>query len=85
MIELFPKKNEIFSPIIKNGEILYIANFKGKGVADLLLKKLEDTIPWRQDKITVYGKTYDQPRLTSLHSIQQKPLVPTTQALELLK
>ena len=73
MIELFPKKNEAFSPIIKNGEILYIANFKEKGVADLLLKKLEDTIPWRQDKITVYGKTYDQPRLTSLHSIQQKP------------
>ena len=72
-MELFLKKNETFSPTIKDGEILYIPNFKKKNAADLLLKKLENTIPWRQDKITVYGKTYDQPRLTSLHSIQQKP------------
>ena len=73
VMELFLKKNETFSPTIKDGEILYIPNFKKKNAADLLLKKLENTIPWRQDKITVYGKTYDQPRLTSLHSIQQKP------------
>ena len=73
VMELFLKKNETFSPKIKDGEILYIPNFKKKNAADLLLKKLENTIPWRQDKITVYGKTYDQPRLTSLHSIQQKP------------
>ena len=72
VMELFLKKNA-FSPIIKDGEILYIPNFKKKNEANLLLKKLEDSIPWRQDKITVYGKIYDQPRLTSLHSIQQKP------------
>ena len=24
-----------------------------------------DRIPWRQNRITVYGKTYDEPRLTA--------------------
>ena len=42
VIELFPKKNDAFSPIIKDGEILYIPNFKEKNAADLLLKKLEN-------------------------------------------
>ena len=35
-------------------------------MASQLFKKLESEIPWQQDKITVYGKTHDQPRLTAL-------------------
>lgn len=29
----------------------------------VLLKKLIDTIPWRAEKVTVWGKKFDQPRL----------------------
>ena len=29
---------------------------------------LYHNIPWQQDPITVFGKTYPQPRLTSLHA-----------------
>lgn len=40
-------------------------DFMARKDADTLFKELIDTIPWRSDKITVFGKTYDQPRLTA--------------------
>ncbi|MFQ3340967.1 MAG: alkylated DNA repair dioxygenase AlkB [Flavobacteriaceae bacterium] len=70
---LFPKENKVFYPEIKDGEILYLPSFIKKEAADLLFKKLVETIPWKQDKIMVFGKTFDQPRLTSFHSLQKKP------------
>jgi len=33
---------------------------------------LEDT-PWQQDPITIFGKTYDQPRLTALYAYNSNP------------
>ena len=30
-----------------------------------LLKQLIEDIPWRQERVTVWGKTYDQPRLVA--------------------
>lgn len=30
---------------------------------DVLLRKLIDETPWRSEKVTVWGKTYEQPRL----------------------
>ncbi len=35
--------------------------------ADHYFKTLKNTIVWQQDNITVFGKTYPQPRLTALH------------------
>ena len=40
-------------------------DFMARKDADTLFEELIDTIPWRSDKITVFGKTYDQPRLTA--------------------
>jgi len=44
--------------------ILYPAFFS-ELVADRLLRGLRDTTAWRQETITLYGKTIDVPRLTA--------------------
>ena len=73
MLELFPKNTSVFSPSIPDGELHYFASFLSEEEADSLYGIFLASIPWQKDSITVYGKTYDQPRLTSLHSVDNKP------------
>jgi alkylated DNA repair dioxygenase AlkB len=73
MLELFPKDQTNFSPSIPDGEVNYFPSFLSTNEADILFAKLLATTPWQSDSITVYGKTYDQPRLTSLHAIDETP------------
>lgn len=70
---LFPSNNDIFEPEIPNGKLTYYPNFLSKEKADELFKSLRKNTPWQKDKITVFGKIYDQPRLTSLYAHQDKP------------
>ena len=56
------------SPInlnLKNGSITYYPKFFYKEEADFYFNNLLQHINWKQDKITIYGKTHLQPRLTS--------------------
>jgi alkylated DNA repair dioxygenase AlkB len=43
-------------------------NFLPRDQADQLFASLCENIPWRQDEIRIFGKTYLQPRLTALYS-----------------
>ena len=52
--------------------IYYYPDFLSKETSDILYKKLHSDIPWQKYQIKVFGKTYDQPRLTSFHSIGNK-------------
>jgi alkylated DNA repair dioxygenase AlkB len=52
--------------------IFYFPNFLGKKKSDLLYKKFHGNIPWQKYKIKIFGKIYNQPRLTSFHSIGDK-------------
>ena len=52
--------------------ISYFPNFLSKVKSDVLYKKLHSDIPWQKYKIKIFGKTYNQPRLTSFHSIGNK-------------
>ena len=52
--------------------IFYYPDFLSKETSDILYKKLHSDIPWQKYKIKVFGKTYNQPRLTSFHSIGNK-------------
>lgn len=70
MQTLTPEK---FNLKLPNAEISYIPDFFSKKEADLLFHKLKSETPWQQDNITVFGKTYKQPRLTALFSINSKP------------
>lgn len=47
----------------------FIASDKAQEYYDVLLSQT----PWRNDPITVYGKTYPQPRLTALFGHEGKP------------
>ena len=72
MIEL-PFKNKLEALKGTTGlNISYFPDFLSKGKSDLLYKKFLDNIPWQNYKIKIFGKTYDQPRLTSFHSIGNK-------------
>ena len=73
MLELFPENNTVLSPFIPDGQIFYYPSFLSKKEADLLYAVFLETTPWQKDNISVYGKTYEQPRLTSLYGLNEKP------------
>jgi len=72
MIELFFDNKLKTLKEINNLNIFYFPHFLSKDKSDFLYKKLYSDIPWQKYQIKVFGKTYDQPRLTSFHSIGNK-------------
>lgn len=63
---------DLFSPekqhfILPNAELIYVPNFFNYQVSDNYFKIIKDQTNWQQDDITVFGKTYKQPRLTALY------------------
>ena len=68
---LFPEDKISFD--LQDATIVYYPNFFKLDVADLLFHKLQNETPWQQDDITVYGKTFAQPRLTALFGNEGKP------------
>tara|TARA_R100001369_G_scaffold92299_1_gene136630 strand:- start:2809 stop:3408 length:600 start_codon:yes stop_codon:yes gene_type:complete len=67
---LFSKKIELQLP---DSDIVYYPNFLGAKQADHYFKSIKASTPWQQDDITVFGKTYPQPRLTALFGENSKP------------
>jgi len=72
MLDLFSDNVQIWKPKLPDAELYYISSFWSKIEADLLFNNLNNEIPWKHDPITVFGKKYLQPRLTSLHSINNQ-------------
>jgi alkylated DNA repair dioxygenase AlkB len=58
---------------LPDARLRYFQYFFNTDEAEHFYSKLSETIPWQQDPITVFGKTYDQPRLTALHANNIKP------------
>jgi len=73
MLELFPENETPWTLKLRDAELRYYPNFWTEEEATMLFQTLLQEIPWRQDPITIFGKTYPQPRLTSLHSIDRQP------------
>lgn len=48
-----------------DGELLWWPRIDLGQRSDLILRDLVDTCAWRQEEITVYGKAYQQPRLSA--------------------
>ena len=70
-MDLFSEeKTELQLP---NAELIYIPNFIGKEQADFYFDTLKNSIDWQHDDITVFGKTYKQPRLTALYAENDQP------------
>jgi len=53
---------------MKDADVVYYDNFFSKNLSDHYFTELLNTIEWQQDSITVFGKTYLQPRLTCLYA-----------------
>ena len=73
MKTLFSQDQGLFMPDLPDGKLIYSPAFLSRKEADLLYNTLYHNTPWQADKITVFGKTYDQPRLTALHAINPTP------------
>ena len=58
---------------LKDGEILYDRNFLSSVEASRYFKILRYETAWQQDQIKVFGKVYDQPRLTALYANNNFP------------
>nr|WP_321231221.1 alpha-ketoglutarate-dependent dioxygenase AlkB [uncultured Psychroserpens sp.] len=70
-MDLFSEEKRHFN--LPNAELIYIENFYDAAKADYYFDILKKTIDWQQDDITIYGKTYKQPRLTALYANNSKP------------
>ena len=53
---------------LEDASIVYYPVFYSEKSADNLFQTVLNKTPWQQDLITVYGKTYNQPRLTAFYS-----------------
>lgn len=58
--------------IIEDGWLLFDPEFLSQKEADTLFYQLDVSLPWRQGKVTLFGKTFDTPRLESLHVFDGK-------------
>lgn len=71
-MDLFTSENELsrVELPLEDSDIVYYANLLTSAEATRLYESLLENISWRQDDITIYGKTYAQPRLTALYGEQ---------------
>lgn len=58
---------------LPDSNIVYFPNFFSEDEAEFYFSVLRKETTWRQDNITVFGKTYAQPRLTALYANNDKP------------
>ncbi|PTM08510.1 MAG: alpha-ketoglutarate-dependent dioxygenase AlkB [Bacteroidetes bacterium] len=58
---------------LKDADVWYYPNFFSNEESKYYFKKLLSETNWQQDDITVFGKTYKQPRLTALYGTNEKP------------
>lgn len=70
-MNLFPEEKQVFQ--LPNAELIYIPDFFSKDIADNYFKFLKNETDWQEDDITVFGKTYKQPRLTALFGESNQP------------
>lgn len=71
MLDLFPNEKIILD--VPDALFEYYPSFLTEEKANLLYDKLLNDIPWKQDDITIFGKTHLQPRLTALYGNEGKP------------
>lgn len=53
---------------ISNGRLAYYPDFLSKEKADNLLERLREQVSYRQNTIKMFGKIYDEPRLTAWYA-----------------
>lgn len=70
-MDLFSEEKTILN--LPDAELIYIPNFLSLHKANHYFKSFKQNIHWQQDNITIFGKTYQQPRLTALYAENKTP------------
>ncbi len=70
-MDLFSDEKQHFN--LPNAELIYISNFLSTKEASLYFETIKKNTKWQHDDITVFGKTYKQPRLTALFGESNQP------------
>ncbi len=65
MSGLFEQTDRLETIPLPDGEVYYLGNLHLRRDPDAILRQLITEIPWRQERIVVWGKLYAQPRLTA--------------------
>ncbi|WP_456440451.1 alpha-ketoglutarate-dependent dioxygenase AlkB family protein [Psychroserpens sp.] len=65
-MDLFSEEKTILQ--LPDAELIYIPNFIIQQKANHYFEYLKSNIDWQQDNITIFDKTYKQPRLTAFYS-----------------
>ncbi|MCB0382489.1 MAG: alpha-ketoglutarate-dependent dioxygenase AlkB [Psychroserpens sp.] len=65
-MDLFSEEKTILK--LPNAELIYIPKFLNQLQANYYFYYLKQHVNWQQDDITIFGKTYKQPRLTALYA-----------------
>lgn len=58
---------------LKDADVLYYPELFSTEKANHLFNSLLSKVEWQQDQIKLFGKTYEQPRLTALYGNNAKP------------
>ena len=58
---------------LPDADLRYYPHFIPTIDAAAYFDRMKEALPWQQDDITVFGKTYAQPRLTALFAANGKP------------
>lgn len=70
-MDLFPKEKQHFH--LPNAELVYLPSFFSKQESDSYFEIIKTETNWLHDAITVFSKTYKQPRLTALFGESDQP------------
>lgn len=70
-MNLFSEEKQVFQ--LPDAELIYIPDFFSNEEADIYFNTLKTKIEWQEDDITIFGKTYKQPRLTALFGENNQP------------
>jgi alkylated DNA repair dioxygenase AlkB len=70
-MDLFSTEKKVLK--LPNAEVVYIPDFYSTEKAIFYFKYLKENMEWKQDLITIFGKTYKQPRLTALYANNNHP------------
>jgi alkylated DNA repair dioxygenase AlkB len=70
-MDLFSEEPREFDKhILQDGEVWIMRNFMSQEDANRYYKVLKDSINWKQEEITFYGKTYPVPRKTAWYGYE---------------
>ncbi|OUR95604.1 alpha-ketoglutarate-dependent dioxygenase AlkB [Flavobacteriales bacterium 34_180_T64] len=69
-MDLFSNEKRVLK--LPNAEVIYVPNFFALKTASNYFKIFKERVAWQQDDIKIFGKTYKQPRLTALYSINNQ-------------